>query len=129
MSGPPDANRSEQIANAVAAEAALAALIDHTLLRADAMQVEIEKLCSEAVRYSFATVCVNAWYVGPAAERTRGSGVKVCTVVGFPLGATLPQVKIFEAEEAIKLGAREIDMVQNIGAVKSGNEEQAEADI
>jgi len=107
----------------------IAALIDHTLLKPEASRADIEKLCSEAVRFGFASVCVNPWNVALAAELTRGSSVKVCTVIGFPLGATLPQVKIYEAEEAIKRGAREIDMVQNIGALKSGLDDQVEADI
>src|SRR5207244_2783733 len=83
----------------------------------------------EAVRFSFASVCINPWYVPLAAELVRGSPVKVCTVAGFPLGATLPQVKIYEAEEAIKLGAQEIDMVINIGALKSGQDDVVELDI
>lgn len=107
----------------------LAALIDHTLLRADVTQSEIESLCGEAVRFGFATVCVNPSCVALAVERTRGSGVKVCTVVGFPLGATLPEVKIFEAERAIKLGAREIDMVQNVGALKPDRDEDVAAEM
>jgi deoxyribose-phosphate aldolase len=107
----------------------IAALIDHTLLKPEASRADIEKLCGEAVRFGFASVCVNPWNVALAAELTRGSCVKVCTVVGFPLGATLPQVKIYEAEEAIKLGAQEIDMVQNVGALKSGLDDQVEADI
>jgi deoxyribose-phosphate aldolase len=86
-------------------------------------------LCAEAVQFGFASVCINPWYVPLAAEMVRGSAVKVCAVVGFPLGATLPRVKIYEAEEAIKLGAREIDMVQNIGALKSGDDAQVESDM
>ena len=104
-------------------------MIDHTLLRPEASRSDIEKLCAEAVQFGFASVCINPWYVPLAAELVRGSAVKVCTVVGFPLGATLPRVKIYEAEEAIKLGAREIDMVQNIGALKSGEDAQVESDI
>ena len=109
--------------------AQIASLIDHTLLRPEASRSDIEKLCAEAVRFGFASVCINPWYVPLAVELVRGSAVKVCTVVGFPLGATLPRVKIYEAEEAIKLGAREIDMVQNIGALKSGEDAQVESDI
>src|ERR1700733_11777977 len=100
MSQVPDSSANTRIVSA----ASLAALIDHTLLRPDATRFEVEELCSEAVRFGFATVCVNPWYVPVAAERTRGSVVKVCTVAGFPLGATLTQVKIFETEEAIRLG-------------------------
>jgi deoxyribose-phosphate aldolase len=108
---------------------AVAGLIDHTLLKPEASRDDIRKLCEEAVRFGFATVCVNPWYVPLAAELLRGSAVKVCSVVGFPLGATLPQVKIHEAEEAIKLGAQEIDMVINIGALKSGQDDVVESDI
>ena len=108
---------------------AVAALIDHTLLKPDATHAEIDQLCHEAVEFGFATVCVNPWYVPLAARLLRGSAVKVCTVVGFPLGATLPKVKAYEAEEAIKLGAQEIDVVQNVGALKSGQNERVEVDL
>jgi len=107
----------------------IAGLIDHTLLKPEASRADIRKLCYEAVRFSFASVCINPWYVPLAAELVRGSPVKVCTVAGFPLGATLPQVKIYEAEEAIKLGAQEIDTVINIGALKSGQDDVVELDI
>jgi deoxyribose-phosphate aldolase len=110
-------------------EADIARLIDHTLLKPDATRDEIRKICLEALKYGFASVCVNPWNVSQVAELLRGSEVRVCTVVGFPLGATLPQVKMFEAEEAIKLGAQEIDMVINIGALKSRQDGAVEADI
>ena len=110
-------------------DAAIAPLIDHTLLKPEASRDDIAKLCQEAVRFSFASVVVNPWYVPVAAEHVRGSAVKVCTVVGFPLGATLPPVKIFETEEVLKLGAQEIDMVINVGALKSGQDEVVELDI
>jgi deoxyribose-phosphate aldolase len=110
-------------------ESDIARLIDHTLLKPEASRRDIEKLCSEALKFGFASVCVNPWNVPLAAEMLRGSEVRVCTVVGFPLGATLPEVKIFEAEQAIKLGAQEIDMVINIGALKSGDDAAVEADI
>jgi deoxyribose-phosphate aldolase len=110
-------------------EAGFAGLIDHTLLKPEASRDEIRKLCQEAARFGFASVCINPWNVPLAAEMLRGTSVKVCTVVGFPLGATLPQVKIHEAEEAIKLGAQEIDMVINIGALKSGQDDVVESDI
>ncbi len=97
----------------------LARMIDHTLLKPDASRAEIVKLCDEARANSFATVCVNPAWVPLCADLLRGSPVKVCTVVGFPLGATLPEVKAFETERAIAGGASEIDMVQNIGALKS----------
>jgi deoxyribose-phosphate aldolase len=125
--GPPLGEIDAGIAAPIATP--IASLIDHTLLKPEASRSDIEKLCAEAVQFGFASVCVNPWYVPLAAELVRGSAVKVCTVVGFPLGATLPRVKIYEAEEAIKLGAREIDMVQNIGALKSGEDAQVESDI
>jgi deoxyribose-phosphate aldolase len=107
----------------------IANLIDHTLLKPGASRDEIRKLCQEAAAFGFASVCINPWNVPLAAEILRGTKVKVCTVVGFPLGATLPQVKIHEAEEVIKLGAQEIDMVINIGALKSGQDDVVESDI
>jgi deoxyribose-phosphate aldolase len=110
-------------------DAQVAPLIDHTLLKPEAARKDILKLCQEAVRFGFASVCVNPSYVSLAAEQVRGSSVKVCTVVAFPLGATLPQVKVFEAEQAVKLGAQEIDMVMNVGALKSGLDDQVELDI
>ncbi len=110
-------------------EAGFAGLIDHTLLKPEASREEIRKLCQEAVRFGFASVCINPWNVPLAAELVRGTKVKVCTVIGFPLGATLSQVKIHEAEEAIKLGAQEVDMVINIGALKSGQHDIVESDI
>ena len=109
--------------------AGLAGLIDHTLLKAEASRDDVRKLCQEAVHFGFASVCVNPWHVPVAAELLHGTKVKVCTVVGFPLGATLPQVKRYEAEEAIRLGAQEIDMVINIGALKSAQDNVVESDI
>jgi deoxyribose-phosphate aldolase len=110
-------------------ESEIARLIDHTLLKPDATQEEIRKLCAEALQYQFASVCVNPWNVAQAAELVRGSTVKVCSVVGFPLGATLPEVKVFEAQKAIERDAQEIDMVINIGALKSGLLAAVEKDI
>ena len=109
--------------------AEIARLIDHTLLKPEASRQDIQRLCREALQFGFASVCVNPWNVAESAKLLRDSAVRVCGVVGFPLGATLPQVKRFEAEEAIKLGAREIDMVINIGALKSGEAEAFEGDI
>jgi deoxyribose-phosphate aldolase len=109
--------------------AEIARLIDHTLLKADATRDEIQKLCAEALTYNFASVCVNPWNVPQAAEILRGSPVKVCTVIGFPLGATLPEVKVFETQRAIQHGAQEIDMVINIGALKSEQIGLLESDI
>jgi deoxyribose-phosphate aldolase len=110
-------------------EAEIARLIDHTLLKADATETEVRALCTEALQYGFASVCVNPWYVALCAELVAGSAVRVCTVIGFPLGATLPQVKTFEAQKAIEEGAHEVDMVINLGALKSGKFEAVEADI
>ena len=110
-------------------ESEIAKLIDHTLLKPDATQDEIRKLCEEALHYQFASVCVNPWNVAQSTEILRGSSVKVCTVVGFPLGATLPEVKVFETQKSIERGAQEMDMVINIGALKSGRVGAVEADI
>ncbi|OGR96657.1 MAG: deoxyribose-phosphate aldolase [Elusimicrobia bacterium RBG_16_66_12] len=103
--------------------------VDHTLLKPNATQDEIAKLCEEAKAFCFASVCVNPSYVALAAQYLRGSGVKVCTVVGFPLGSTTPTVKAIEARDAIANGADEIDMVINIGALKSGNDAVVYDDI
>lgn len=107
----------------------VAALIDHTLLKPEASRDDILKLCAEAVEFGFASVCINPAWVSTAASAVRGSGVKVCTVVGFPLGATLASVKASETEEVVKLGAQEVDMVINVGALKSGDDELVEQDI
>ena len=104
-------------------------MIDHTLLKADATRAEIDKLCREAAEFQFATVCVNPVWVALAASRLRGTGVGVCSVVGFPLGATTADVKNFETRRAIFDGASEIDMVINIGALKSGDLRTVERDI
>ena len=98
----------------------VASLIDHTLLKPEATASDIEKLCAEAREYGFATVCVNPTWVGYCARALRGQTARVCTVVGFPLGATLPEVKALEARRVIEEGASEVDMVLNIGALKSG---------
>jgi deoxyribose-phosphate aldolase len=108
---------------------ALAGLMDHTLLRPQATRAQVEKLTEEARQWCFATVCVNPSWVPLAAERLRGSGVKVAAVVGFPLGATLTAAKRAEAEGAICAGAREIDMVMDVGAMKSGDLKRVENDI
>jgi len=106
-----------------------AALIDHTLLKPEASEADIRKLCEEAAKFGFASVCVNPSWVKTAAQFLKGSGVPVCTVIGFPLGATLPDVKAYEARRAIFNGAREVDMVINIGALKSGDDCAVEDDI
>jgi deoxyribose-phosphate aldolase len=111
------------------APASVAGLIDHTLLKPDATRHEIEELCREAAQFGFATVCVNPAWVALAARRLAGTAVGVCSVVGFPLGATTADVKGYETRRAIFDGAREIDMVINIGALKSGDLRTAEHDI
>ncbi len=107
----------------------VAALIDHTLLKPDATRAEIEKLCREAAEFGFATVCVNPAWVALSAASLRGTSVGVCSVVGFPLGATTLDVKQFETRRAIYDGATEIDMVINVGALKSGDLRTVERDI
>ena len=107
----------------------LAKYIDHTILKPVARLADIEHLCNEAKQYGFASVCVNPCWVALAAKALQGSGVKVCTVVGFPLGANTSASKAFETELAVKEGADEIDMVINIGALKSGMPGAVEADI
>src|ERR671938_1383503 len=106
-----------------------ASLIDHTLLKPEATDEDIKKLCQEAASYRFASVCVNPTWVRVAACNLSGSGVPVCTVIGFPLGATLPDVKAYEARRALLDGAREGDMVIPIGALKSGDDCAVEHDI
>ena len=103
--------------------------IDHTLLKADAKEDEIFELCSEARMYSFASVCINPTWVKTAAKSLEGTAVKVCTVIGFPLGASTSEVKAFETKNAIQNGATEIDMVLNIGALRGGNDELVKKDI
>ncbi|HUI43418.1 MAG TPA: deoxyribose-phosphate aldolase [Terriglobia bacterium] len=107
----------------------LARLIDHTLLKPEATEADIRRLCAEARDYGFATVCVNLAWVSLCAAELSGTAVKVCTVAGFPLGATAASVKNFETEQAVKLGAAEIDMVINVGALKSGYYERVEQEI
>jgi deoxyribose-phosphate aldolase len=106
-----------------------ASLIDHTLLKPEATDEDIKRLCEEAARYRFASVCVNPSWVKVAACSLHGTGVPVCTVIGFPLGATLADVKAYEARRAIFDGAREVDMVINVGALKSGDDCLVEHDI
>ncbi len=109
--------------------AEIAAMIDHTLLKPDATKDQIRQLCQEAKEYGFAAVCINPAWVELAAELLRGTPVAVCTVIGFPLGATLTEVKAYESERAIALGARELDMVINVGALKSREYAWVEEDI
>ncbi|MGI2326541.1 deoxyribose-phosphate aldolase [Planococcus sp. YIM B11945] len=107
----------------------IASYIDHTLLKAEATQEQIVELCKEAAEYKFASVCVNPAWVATAAAELQGSTVKVCTVIGFPLGASTSETKAFETKDAISKGAGEIDMVINIGALKSGNNDIVKQDI
>ncbi len=107
----------------------MASMIDHTVLKPSASREDIEKLCEEARRFRFASVCVNPCYVPLCAQMLRMTNVKVCTVVGFPLGAHRSEVKAFETERAINDGAQEVDMVINVGALKSKDHELVESDI
>jgi deoxyribose-phosphate aldolase len=107
----------------------LAALIDHTLLKPEATAGDIRRICAEARQYRFASVCVNPHWAPLAAAELRGSGVKTCTVTGFPLGATSTTAKLAETETALRAGAQEIDMVINIGALRSGEADLVKADI
>lgn len=104
-------------------------LIDHTLLKANATKGDITKLCDEAMQYDFASVCVNPVWVSYCAEYLKESDVRVCTVIGFPLGANTSQVKAYEAKMAIEEGADEVDMVINIGALKAGDMDTVYQDI
>lgn len=107
----------------------IASYIDHTLLKPEATQSQIEVLCQEAAKYEFASVCVNPTWVAFAAEQLKDSPVKVCTVIGFPLGASTSDTKSFETKDAIAKGATEIDMVLNVGALKSGQLDVVKEDI
>lgn len=107
----------------------IAKTIDHTLLKPEATAADIQALCREASQYGFASVCVNTCYVKLASELLRGSGVKVCCTVGFPLGAMAPKAKAFEAAQAVADGAEEVDMVLWIGALKQGDTAAVQADI
>ena len=115
--------------NTMITRKSIAAMIDHTLLKQNATEEQIDKLCAEAREYSFASVCVNPGYVSQCARALAGSAVKVCTVIGFPLGATTSESKAFEAKDAVAKGAREVDMVVNVGKIKSGAWDYVEADI
>ncbi|KEK26239.1 deoxyribose-phosphate aldolase [Bacillus gaemokensis] len=106
-----------------------AKLIDHTLLKPDTKKTAIVTLCEEAKKHDFASVCVNPTWIETAAELLKGTDVKVCTVIGFPLGANTPETKAFETKDAIAKGATEVDMVINIGALKDKNDELVERDV
>lgn len=106
-----------------------AAMIDHTLLKQDATKGQIEQICAEAKQYVFASVCVNPTWIKLAASLLEGTDVKVCTVIGFPLGASTSEAKAFETRDAIEKGATEIDMVINVGELKDGNYDYVQKDI
>lgn len=107
----------------------LASMIDHTILKADATRASIEQLCKEALDYKFASVCINPTHVALCAQMLKGSEVKVCTVIGFPLGANTSAVKAFETTDAIANGAHEVDMVINVGRLKDKDYEYVKNDI
>lgn len=107
----------------------LAGMIDHTILKANASEAEVRKVCEEALEYGFASVCINPANISLASEMLKGSKVKVCTVIGFPLGANTSAVKAFETDDAIKNGAQEVDMVINIGKLKDKDYEYVKNDI
>lgn len=107
----------------------IAKMIDHTNLKPDAATKDIEKLCDEAKKYGFASVCVNPSYVSFSKNLLEDTDIKVCTVIGFPLGANTPKIKFFETTDAVRNGADEIDMVINIGALKSGLDDEVKSDI
>ena len=104
-------------------------LFDHTILKADATEAQVAKICDEALAHDFASVCVNQYYTKFVAEKLKGSDVKVCTVVGFPLGMSDTRVKAFETRAAIEDGAQEVDMVINVGALKDGKYNFVRSDI
>jgi deoxyribose-phosphate aldolase len=104
-------------------------MIDHTMLKPTATEEEIRKLCEEAIKYGFGAVCINPYYVSHVSQLLFNKNVKVCTVVGFPLGSSTSETKIFETEDAVENGADEIDMVINLGALKSGDYDSVKKDI
>ena len=108
---------------------AIAAVIDHTILKPEATRADVVKICREARQYNFASVCVNPYWVPLVRAELSGSNVKVCTVVGFPLGATSTEAKVAETAAALRAGAEEIDMVINVGALRSGDHEAVKLDI
>ena len=108
---------------------AIAAFIDHTVLKPDTTRDQIIRLCEEALFFNFASVCVSPWWIGLAASLVAGTPVKVVATIGFPHGVNHTTVKRFEAEEAIRLGARELDMVMNVAALKSGDRQSVQNDI
>jgi deoxyribose-phosphate aldolase len=124
-----DSQNLSQVVAAVGFDRATAALIDHTLLRPEATAGDIRRVCAEALAYHFASVCIHPYWVSRVASELAGSLVKVCTVVGFPLGANTTAIKVAETEAAIRDGAQEIDMVLNIGELRGANDEAVRDDI
>jgi len=120
---------AKEVAKPAISPAELARYIDHTLLKPGSVKSQFEQVCNEAIKYNFYSVCVNSGWVEFVAKRLRGSGVKVCSVIGFPLGEMETRSKAFEARNAIENGANELDMVINIGALKSRNLKLVEEDI
>jgi len=120
---------NDQRSNTLITPEAMAKAIDHTVLKPDAMPADLEVLADEAMAHGFGAVCVNSYHVALVGERLKGSCIQVCTVVGFPLGAVHPKVKALETEMAVANGATEIDMVLNIGTLKSGLLKTTEEDI
>jgi deoxyribose-phosphate aldolase len=115
--------------NAPSSSQAVAALIDHTLLKPEATRSDVGRLCREALEYQFASVCVNSVFVAQVAAALKNSAVKTCVVVGFPLGANLSSVKLAETRAALELGAQEIDMVISVGTLKAGDDAAVRAEI
>ena len=107
----------------------VAGFIDHTLLKSEATAQQIVRLCEEAASFNFAAICVNPWWIGLAVSVLRGTPIKIATTIGFPLGANHTTVKRFEAAEAVRLGAHELDMVMNVGALRSGDRQGVQNDI
>ena len=123
------ADRVSAGAQVTRVDPAIASLIDHTLLKPDATKADIVKVCREARQFGFASVCINPYWVPVVAAELAGSPVKTCTVVGFPLGANATETKVQETEIATRAGAQEVDMVQNVGALRGGDHEAVKLDI
>jgi deoxyribose-phosphate aldolase len=123
------ASRVTYVGNGADVPTDLAGFIDHTLLKPDATASQVDEMCREALEYGFASVCVNPTWVKRVATHLAGSDVKTCVVVGFPLGASMPEIKAMEARRAIRDGAEEVDMVINVGALKSGDHDLVQRDI
>lgn len=123
------ATRVSYVGNGADVPTDLAGFIDHTLLKPDATESEIDRMCVEAIEYGFASVCVNPTWAKRVADALKGTPVVACCVIGFPLGATIPEIKAMEARRVLRYGVREIDMVLNVGALKSGDHDLVLRDI